>query len=355
MNYSEIALRFGIEGEFAPCGNGHINDTLRSKDGRYILQRINTNVFTDPEKLMENIENVTAFVQKKLREIGEDPSRRTLNVIRTKNGKTYTIYEGQAFRMYDNIGGTKEVEPGSKTAEDMYGAGRGFGEFQKLLSDYPSETLHETIMDFHNTASRLVDFRKAVFSDRAGRLQEIPDEVEFVLKRTQIADVVLNAMVRGEIPFAVTHNDTKINNILFDAETDEPLAVIDLDTVMPGSRLYDYGDALRGGGSTADEDETDLTKVHVDMESFKAFTRGYLEEMKDVLTPREIELLPFSIRLMTYECGIRFLGDYLNGDTYFKIHRPKHNLDRARNQFKLVEELEKLETEMSAMIREMLG
>lgn len=355
MNYNEIALRFGIEGAFAPCGNGHINDTLRSADGRYILQRINTSVFTDPEKLMENIQNVTAYVQKKLREQGEDPARRTLNVIRTVKGKTYTVYEGQAFRMYDNIGGTKEVEPGNKTPEDMYGAGRGFGEFQKLLADYPSDTLHETIVNFHNTASRLVDFRKAVFDDHAGRLQEVMDEVEFVLKRTQIADVVLNDMVRGLIPTAVTHNDTKVNNILFDAETDQPLAVIDLDTVMPGSRLYDYGDALRAGGSTADEDETDLSKVKVDMESFKAFTKGYLEEMKDVLTPREIELLPFSIRLMTYECGIRFLGDYLNGDTYFKIHRPKHNLDRARNQFKLVEELEACEAEMSAAIREMLG
>lgn len=354
MTLQDIVKQFGIDGDVAPIGNGHINDTFVSADGRYIIQRVNTEIFKDPAGLMENIEGVTAYLKERILEAGGDPERETLTVIRTLDGRAFVPAENGAYRVYLNVRDTLTVETGEKTAEDMKKAGIGFGRFQKMLADYPVETLHETIPYFHHTPERIGQLRTAIREDRAGRRDTVSAEIEFALSRADSMGEVLKGLEDGSVPNAVTHNDTKINNILFDAATREPLCVIDLDTVMPGSRLYDYGDALRIGASTADEDETDLSKVGFDMDAFSAFTEGYLSEMGEYLSRREIELLPYSIRLMTYECGTRFLADYLNGDTYFKVSHPTHNLERAHTQFRLVELIEEREQELNELIAGML-
>lgn len=355
MTFEEITGKYGISGKVSPIGNGHINDTFVSEDGRYIIQRINTEVFKDPAGLMENIVGVTEYLREKIRAAGGDPERETLTVIRTLDGQSFVPAENGAYRAYLYVGGTKTVECGNKTPADMYGAGVGFGRFQRMLADYPVETLHETIPFFHDTPVRIEQLKTAIKEDKAGRVSSVSEEIAFALAMADDMDKAVKGLKDGSIPNAVTHNDTKINNILFDEATNEPLCVIDLDTVMPGSRLYDYGDALRAGASTADEDETDLSKVGFDAEAFRMFTKGYLSEMGGCLSPREIELLPYSIRLMTYECGTRFLADYLNGDTYFKVSHPTHNLERAHTQFKLAAELKEREDELLDIVREMLG
>lgn len=354
VDLQEVLKAFNLEKKIIPYGNGHINDTYCSDPTKYIIQRINTDVFKNPDELMENIENVTAFIKKKIIANGGDPLRETLTVVKTTDGKSYYKYDDEnAYRVYRFIGDTKTVE-NDKTLDDLYNAGIGFGKFQEMLSDFPVEKLYETIKDFHNTPKRVEALKKAISDDIAGRASSVQPEIEFALKNAEFATTVVDGMASGEIPARVTHNDTKINNILFDNATGKAIAVIDLDTVMPGSMLYDFGDALRMGGSTAAEDEANLETVHFDKECFEYFTKGYLQETKDVLTPMEIELLPFSVKLLTYECGIRFLTDYLNGDTYFKIHREHHNLDRARNQFKLVWELNEMENELKAIVKSLL-
>ena len=339
MTGNDILQHFEIETNAESYGNGHINDTYLVTMPRYILQRINTSIFTNPDELMDNIENVTAFLRRKLIAAGWDADRGTLTVVPAKDGgKYYKVDDNNVFRVYRFIEGTKTIE-NSKTAEDLYEAGVGFGNFQKLLADFPVDRLYETIRDFHHTPKRIEALREAVREDKAGRAESVKKEIEFALENAGWADSVVKGMEDGRIPVRVTHNDTKINNILFDQESGKAVCVIDLDTVMPGSALYDFGDVLRMGGSSAAEDETDLDKVWFEVSAFEAFARGYLSEMKDALTETEIALLPLSVKLMTYECGIRFLTDYLNGDTYFKIHREHHNLDRARNQFKLVADI----------------
>lgn len=354
VDLQEVLNAFNIENKIVPYGNGHINDTYCSDPTKYIIQRINTAIFKNPDELMENIENVTAFIKEKIVANGGDPLRETLTVVKTTDGRNYYRYaDGNAYRVYHFIDETKTIE-NDKTLDDLYNAGVGFGRFQRMLDDFPVEKLYETIKDFHNTPKRVEALKKAISDDLAGRAASVQPEIEFALKNAEFATKVVDYMASGEIPARVTHNDTKINNILFDAKTGEAIAVIDLDTVMPGSMLYDFGDALRMGGSTAAEDETNLDIVHFDKECFEYFTKGYLKETKDVLSPMEIELLPFSVKLLTYECGIRFLTDYLNGDTYFKIHREHHNLDRARNQFKLVSELNEMEDELKAVVKSIL-
>lgn len=334
-----ILQHFNITDSSNTFGNGHINDTYRIANGKYILQRINTSIFTNPAELMENIENVTTFLRGKITAASGDPDRETLTVIRTADNQNFYQLDGDnAFRVYKYIADTKTIED-DKTLDDLYQAGIGFGHFQKLLGDYPVETLHETIKDFHHTPRRIEALKSAMKEDRAGRAASVEAEIAFALDHAVFADTVIAGMEKGEIPIRVTHNDTKINNILFDCQSGKAVCVIDLDTVMPGSMLYDFGDALRMGGSTALEDETDLSLVSFDIEAFRAFARGYLSEMKEELTRKELELLPFSVKLLTYECGVRFLTDYLNGDTYFKTRRAGQNLDRARNQFKLVEDI----------------
>lgn len=350
MDLNEIMRQFRTEYAGETYGNGHINDTYYVKNSEYILQKINTKIFLNPDELMENIVNVTEFLRKKIKAAGGNPDRETLTVIKTVDGKNfYRDADGSCYRAYIFIKDTVTIE-NDRTAEDMYNAGKGFGRFARQLSDFPVEKLYDTIVDFHNTPKRVEALKKAIAEDKAGRAASVKAEIEFALKNAEFADVVVNGMADGSIPLRVTHNDTKINNVLFDAETKEAIAVIDLDTVMPGSMLYDFGDALRIGASTGAEDETDLSKISFDLEIFRRFTEGYLEESGSSLTKREIELLGFSAKLLTYECGIRFLTDYLNGDTYFKIHREHHNLDRARNQFKLVEDIAAKEAQMIEIV-----
>lgn len=350
IDMRKVLDQFAVDTSAMPYGNGHINDTFCLDSPRRILQRINTSIFKNPEELMENVEKVTDFLREKIVANGGDPLRETLTVIKTVDGKNcYKYDEENAFRMYLFVENTKSIE-NSKTPEDLYEAGVGFGRFQRMLADYPAETLHETIKDFHHTPKRIEALREAIREDKAGRAASVKEEIDFALEQAEWADVVIKGIEDGRIPLRVTHNDTKINNILFDQESGKAVCVIDLDTVMPGSMLYDFGDALRMGGSTAAEDETDLDQVWFEVEAFEAFAKGYLSEVKESLTETEIELLPLSVKLMTYECGIRFLTDYLNGDTYFKIHREHHNLDRARNQFKLVADI----TEKEALLAEVV-
>lgn len=349
FDLNTILQQFDIHLNVAPYGNGHINDTYCVDGPKYILQRINTSIFRNPDELMENIDNVTSFLRKKIVAYGGNPDRETLTVIPTKDGHRYYRMDDQnVFRVYIFIANTKSIEF-SKSYEDLHEAGKGFGRFQKLLADFPVEKLYETIKDFHHTPKRIEALKEAIREDKAGRAASVQAEIDFALAQTDWAGIVVKGMEDGSIPVRVTHNDTKINNILFDEKSSEAVCVIDLDTVMPGSMLYDFGDALRMGASTGAEDETDLDKVWFDTGAYEAFAKGYLSEVKDSMTPAEFELLPMAAKLMTYECGIRFLTDYLNGDTYFKIHREHHNLDRARNQFKLVADITTKEEELKAI------
>ena len=342
----EVVGRFGImeEGKAAimPYGNGHINDTYLVQTGsaKYILQRINHNVFKKPEQVMANIVLVTEHLQKKIIEKGGNPVRETLKFLKTVDGQDYYKTEnGNYFRMYIYVDDVSTYQMAEKP-EHLYNAARTFGRFQNDLADFPADTLGETIPNFHNTKARFENLRLAIQEDVKGRKNEVGSEIQFALQREKELGVIVDAIEAGEIPLRVTHNDTKINNILFDHQTDEGICVIDLDTVMPGSVLYDFGESIRTGASTALEDETNLDKVECSLALFEAFTQGFLEELGSGMTEKEIALLPFAVKLMTYENGIRFLTDYLSGDVYFKIHRPKHNLDRCRMQFKLVEDIE---------------
>lgn len=348
-----VLRQFGIEASLESYGNGHINDTYLTKPSGYIMQRINTNIFKNPDMLMGNIENVTNFLKEKIKACGGDPDRETLTVIKTLDGKNYYDNGDSCFRVYKFINDAVTIEK-VENPKDLYYAGGGFGKFQAMLDDFPVEKLNDIIVDFHNTKKRVELLKKAVIEDLAGRVKTVREEIDFALGYCDIANVIVDELNHGKIPMRVTHNDTKINNILFSKDTGEAIAVIDLDTVMSGSALYDFGDALRIGASSATEDETDLDKVYFNVDYFKAFLRGYMEVMGVYLKAREIELLAFSPMLMTYECGIRFLTDYLNGDTYFKIHRKNHNLDRARNQFKLVYDIDKKQEELNNIVKEMI-
>ena len=354
MSYSlaDIVRNFTIDVKVEAYGNGHINDTyISNSEPRYILQRINHSIFKNPDQVMSNIVGVTEFLRKKIIAAGGDPDRETLTVVKTKDGKNfYKTEDGDYFRMYGYIENAVSYEAVENPAQ-FSEAARCFGRFQNMLSDYPADKLYDTIPFFHDTVKRFGDFETAVANDMAGRKASVQKEIDFVFSRKADAAVVVDAIADGRVPVRVTHNDTKLNNVLLDRVTGKGVCVIDLDTVMPGSLLYDFGDALRFGASTGAEDETDLDKIHFDLELFEAFTKGFLEEVGDVLTPTEIELLPFSAKLLSYECGMRFLGDHLNGDTYFKIHRENHNLDRARTQFKLVEEIEAKLEDMKKIVK----
>ncbi len=352
---AELCEIFGLDTTGEPFGNGHINDTTLAKKGKqsYVLQKINTNVFKNPDEMMDNIFSVTEHLRQKINEAGGDCERETLHFISTKDGKPYyRADDGACFRMYKLVDRSIAYEE-SPAPMQFYGAARAFGRFQNMLADFPADKLYETIPHFHDTPSRLAALRKAVEEDVCGRLESCREEVDYALLQADETGIVSEEMKKGTVPCRVTHNDTKLNNVLFDTETEKAICVIDLDTVMPGSLLYDFGDALRYGANTAAEDETDLDKVTFDLELFKAFAKGFLEEVKDSMTEKEIELLPFSAKLMTFECGIRFLTDYLNGDTYFKIKYDTHNLDRARNQLKLCRDIDAKRPEMEQIIKEL--
>lgn len=338
--------------EYMPIGNGHINTTfmIKTENGSYSLQQINTKIFTNVEGLMSNIDKVTEHIMKKAIKNGEDPHRATLNFLtNVTTGKKYALLGDHAYRMYEYIGEVFTIET-MENPENFYSAGLGFGGFAKVLSDFDAGQLVETIVNFHNTPSRYRDFKKAIEFNYHGRLAGVKKEVAFVKARKDFMSLFTNKLENGDLPLRVTHNDTKINNILFDAETGAPAAVIDLDTVMPGSYLYDFGDAIRSGATHAAEDEQDLSKVDFDLGLYEQFTKGYLEACGDSLTPMEVKMLPYASIMLTLECGMRFLTDHLNGDTYFKVHRENHNLDRARTQFKLVADMEENVDNMRAII-----
>lgn len=354
ISLNDVLNKFNIESHIEDYGNGHINDTYLTDTEQYILQRINTTIFKNPKELMENIEHVTAFLTEKIKANGGDPKRETLSVIKTDDGQNYYMAdEDNVFRVYRYITDTVSIDE-DKSPEVLYNTGAGFGKFQKMLSDFPADTLFETIKNFHDTPLRIEALKEAVKNDLAGRAASVQKEIDFALSRAHEMGAVVDGIADGSIPLRVTHNDTKINNILFDKNTLEAVCVIDLDTVMPGSALYDFGDALRYGASTAAEDETDLDKVTFSIEAFESFAKGFLEQTGDSLTEREVQLLAFSAKLMTYECGIRFLTDYLNGDTYFKIHRENHNLDRARNHIKLIEDIESKMDQLNDIINNLM-
>lgn len=347
----------GTQTDLSPFGNGHINDTFaitfRGDGGsskRYILQRINTSIFKKPEELMQNVGNVIAHIRDAVVQAGGDPERESLNLMQTKDDKFFYIdSEGSYWRVYHFIENATTFQLVARP-EDFYHSARAFGRFQQLLADYPAHTLYETIPNFHNTVDRIRQFKEALEKDVMGRAKDIPDEIAFVLEREKEAGLLLDLQKSGEIPLRVTHNDTKLNNVMIDDATGKAICVIDLDTVMPGLSLYDFGDSIRFGATTAAEDEANLDLVHFDLDLFDVYTKGYLEVAGSVLTPCEIENMPMGAKLMTFECAIRFLADHLNGDVYFKIHRENQNLDRARNQFKLVSDMEKCWSDMAAVI-----
>ena len=330
-----------------PYGSGHINDTYLltfeiAEMGtiKVILQRMNKNIFTKPIELMENILNVTSYLRKKIIENGGNPDRETLNVIRTVDDMPYFVdSEGEYWRSYKFITDATSYDQ-VESPEDFYQSAVAFGNFQRLLAEYPAETLHETIEGFHDTKARFQVFKKAVEDDVCGRAASVQKEIQFVLEHEHLANVFAYLLEKKEIPLRVTHNDTKLNNIMIDNKTRKGICVIDLDTVMPGLAMNDFGDSIRFGASTATEDEQDLSKVSCDMELFDLYAKGFIEGCGGKLTEKEIDLMPTGAMVMTFECGMRFLTDYLQGDTYFKIHRENHNLDRCRTQFKLVKDME---------------
>lgn len=355
----EVIENFQFEGEYTegiPYGSGHINDTFRvtfqhkGETKRYILQRMNNQIFLNPEELMENVVGVTSWLRKKIVENGGEPERETLNLVPAKDGKAfYKDSEGEYWRVYLFIEGAKTYDL-VENQEDFYQSAVAFGRFQGLLADYPAETLHETIQDFHNTVKRLDTFKKAVEADGCGRAAQVQEEIHFVLDREALAHKLCDMQAEGKLPLRVTHNDTKLNNIMIDDETRKAICVIDLDTVMPGLSVNDFGDSIRFGASTGAEDEPDLSKVSCSMELFELYTKGFVEGCKGSLTEEELDMLPVGAMTMTYECGMRFLTDYLEGDHYFKIHREGHNLDRCRTQFKLVKDMEEKWNQMNEIV-----
>ena len=338
-------------------GKGHINDTFcavcQSQEGnaiRFIIQRLSNAAFPHPEELMENFVGITTFLRNKILADGGDPTRETLSVVKTKDGRDfYTDAYGRVWRLMPFIENTDCYQ--SATPELFEASARTFGRFQRLLNGYPAETLHETIPNFHNTEDRLAKFLTAVAADKLGRAKEVQPEIQFVLDRLADCSVALNALKEGVLPLRVTHNDTKLNNILIDRESHEGICVIDLDTTMPGLSINDFGDSIRFGANHSAEDEKDLSKVNLDLGLYEVFTRGFLQGADGILTEAELEYLPWGARLMTLECGIRFLTDYLDGDNYFHVCYPEQNLDRSRTQFKLVWDMEQRFEDMHEIVK----
>ena len=358
MNYNDIkyAIRnFCFEGKYCDCielKSGNINSTCMliyddtGKTHKYVLQRINHVVFKNMEGLMNNISKVIEHIGEKLDRNDPEYERKFLNFVKTKDGDyLYFDENGNYWRAYIYVDNTTAHDSISDPTL-FYEAGRGFGTFQCDLVDFPVDELVEIIPNFHNTKARFFDFVAAVAKDSAGRVAELEEEIDFFFDRRKMMSKIVDMIDAGEIPVRVTHNDTKMNNILIDNDTHKAVCVIDLDTVMPGSVLYDFGDAIRYGASTAAEDEPDTSKITLDMELFKLFTKGFLEDTAGLFTKREIELLPLGVKIMTCELAMRFLTDYIDGDVYFKTKYPEHNLVRARAQMKLLLEVEKKYDEM---------
>ncbi len=348
----EIANRFAIDGNATFCeryGSGHINETylaITERGTRYILQKINHGIFRDVPALMRNIERVTDFLA------ARDPDpRHSLHLVPAKSGGRWLQDESGAYwRMYDFVTDSLCLDA-AETDADFYQSALGFGEFQRKLASFPAAELTETIPHFHDTPDRYRQLREAIALDPLGRLSGVSKEVEFALAREAEAGALMRQLADGTLPLRVTHNDTKLNNVLLDEKTRTALCVIDLDTVMPGLTAFDFGDSIRFGAATAAEDERDLSKMEMSLELYETYARGFIGASGGAFSKAEIDSLPTGAKLMTLECGVRFLTDHLLGDSYFRIHRPNHNLDRCRTQFKLVADMEKKQARMLAIVR----
>ena len=361
-NIREVIDKFNFKGEFSDVkefGSGHINKTFlvsfnnNGSEQKYILQQLNANVFQNIDCLMKNVFAVTSYLRSVIKKNGGDPDRETLHYIRTKDGKEY-YYDAENktyFRAYIFVRDSISYNM-AENADMFKSSGEAFGKFQRLLSDFKAEELTETIPHFHDTLWRYKnEFVPALEKNLSGRLDTCKDEIDFVNKYADEMGKLTSMTEKGELPLRVTHNDTKLNNVMFDKDTNKCICVIDLDTVMPGLALYDFGDSIRFGASTAAEDETDLDKVEMDLDYFKAYAEGFLGEAGKYFNQAEIDNLAFAAKLMTLECGMRFLTDYINGDVYFKTDYPEHNLDRARNQFKLVADMDSKMDKMEEIIK----
>ncbi len=344
-----ILDNFAVAGnfvEFYPIDDGHINDTLTvifDVDGvkmKHLLQRINTVVFKNPEELMANVDCVTSYLRDKILALGGDTEREALYCKPTRTGKKFFVDDkGRVWRLYnyvDNSFSHNKIE----SPEIFFNAGKAFGEFQRLLADFPIDKLYETIPDFHNTGKRYRNLVNSIERDPKGRVKYVAEEIGFCRARRNETYVLTGKATIGDLPLRVTHNDTKLNNILFDKTTNEPICVVDLDTVMPGLSLYDFGDAIRFGANTASEDEKDVSKVSLDLGLYEQYVRGFLTSAGMSLVAEEVRLLPFAAKMMTLECGMRFLTDYIDGDIYFKTEYAEHNLVRCHTQFALVADME---------------
>lgn len=346
----------GTVADVARHGKGHINDTFcvvcKTPEGgtaRFILQRLSQAAFPHPEEVMENFVGITSYLRREILAEGGDPLRETLSLVKTGDGADFvTDAGGRAWRLMPFIENADCYQ--SATPELFAASGRAFGRFQYMLRDYPARTLHETIPHFHDTESRFEQFLAALEADKMNRAEGVSPEIQFILRRKADCGVALRALREGKLPLRVTHNDTKLNNILIDRDTHEGICIIDLDTTMPGLAINDFGDAIRFGANHCMEDEQDLTKVNFDISLYEVFTRGFLEGARGSLTFAELEYLPWGARLMTLECGIRFLTDYLDGDHYFHVSHPRQNLDRARTQLKLVKDMEEQFDAMGAVV-----
>ena len=356
----EVLTHFDINGEVIsaePYGFGHINRTYLAvfdENGarkRYILQQINSELFNPVEHLMSNIELVTEFNREIIKKRGGDPDRESLTIVRTKDGKTfYKRDEKSYFRVYIFIENTVAYQTVSKPS-DFYWSAVAFGNFANLLANFDASSLYETIPNFHNTAKRYNDFKAAVEKDALGRVKDCKKEIDFITEREGYYDKIANMLKSGEMPLKVTHNDTKLNNVLLDDKTGKPVAVIDLDTIMPGSIVYDFGDSIRFGCNPCAEDEKDLSKVNFRFDLYKTYLEGYLYALGDSVTEIEKNNFALGSIMMTIECGMRFLADYLSGDTYFHTTYEGQNLDRARTQLKLVSDMEKVFDKMNALVK----
>lgn len=351
-----VLAQFGITEvrELCRYGDGHIHETYLVKTPvyQYILQKINTVAFKDVVALMQNIELVTAHLKRKLSLAGKDTLRHTLTVHRALSGNPYYREGDDYYRLYLFVNG---VSRNSATPHDMEEAGSAFGEFQSMLADFPPSSLYDTIPHFHDTPRRMENLEKSVAADVMNRKAECEDLIAFARERLALTHAVTDEIEAGTVPLRVTHNDTKLNNLLFDAETNKAFCVLDLDTVMPGSLLYDFGDALRFAMATCPEDERDEEKIGISLDNYRGFVRGFVREAGRTMTDKEKELLPLSPILLTFECGIRFLTDYLDGDRYFHIACPEHNLVRARNQLTLVRRMEAAYEEMKKITEETIS
>ena len=354
-----LGARFVLPGRLVDArrhGNGHINDTYAAtydeagRQVRYIHQRINDRVFRQPERLMENVARVLAHAAARVRDL-PDPSRRVLTLVAARDGGAWVRDDdGHLWRTYLFIEGTRTWDV-VETPAHAEAAARAFGRFQQLLADLPGSRLHDTIADFHNTRRRFDALVSAVEADDENRAAAARDAIDVAIAHGPDVDRLLDAAAAGDVPERVTHNDTKVNNVLMDALTGEALCVVDLDTTMPGLAAYDFGDMVRTATNAAAEDEPDVTRVASRPEFFEAIARGYLAEAAGFLRPAEIDWLPFAGQLLALEQGLRFLTDHLRGDPYYRIHRPGQNLDRARAQFALMQSIERQQDAFTAIVR----